>query len=157
MQEIWSRTLIFWASLAPVTDVEVVKTNTSFLAYGLSIPVNKISLLIIIVTGDSTQVPVLLLWWPVVIMVISRKGIGYIDPNGWDGAWKSWAARAIITITLFIIFIVSIVLSKPVRVLDILGALKKLGSRLLILGRFLIEDLFVDMLSALGEYWWLQE
>ena len=34
MQETRSKTLTFWASLVPVTNVEVAKTNTSFLAYG---------------------------------------------------------------------------------------------------------------------------
>ena len=32
MQKTQSKTLIFGASLVPITDVEVAKTNTSFLA-----------------------------------------------------------------------------------------------------------------------------
>ena len=34
MQEIRSRTLTFWASLALVTNVKIAKTDTSFVAYG---------------------------------------------------------------------------------------------------------------------------
>ena len=53
-----------------------------FWLMGLNALVNKMSLLITIVTGDLTQVLILPFQWSVVVSVVPSKRIGYIDPSG---------------------------------------------------------------------------
>ena len=106
----------------------------------LSALVSKMPLLITIITGDLSQVLVFPLWWPIAVLVIPSQKIGRIDSSGWDGAWRLWAARPIITTASSSAPFVLMVLSRLVQGLDFLGAMRRLGSGLLRPGRVLVRN-----------------
>ena len=108
-------------------------------------------LLVTIITGDLTQVLVLLLWWSVVFLVVSSKRIGCTNPGSWHEAWKSWPATAIITTAPFIIFILLMVFLRLVWGFSILKTWKKLWSRLLRLREVPVKDLFLSAFIRFGE------
>ena len=112
--------------------------------------ISKMHLLVTIIRGGLTQVLVLPVWWPAAVLVISSRRIGCIDLCGWGRAWKSWATRVTITTTSSIAPIVSMVLLRPVRGFDILGIMRKLGSRLLQPGKVLFEDFFLNAFVRFG-------
>ena len=98
--------------------------------------------LVTIVTSDLSQVLVFTLWWLVAVFVILSQRIGYIDSNWWGRAWRSWAAKAIITTASSIALIVSMVFPRPFRGLGVLEALKRLESSRLKPRKVLVENFF---------------
>ena len=121
-----------------------------FWLMGLSVLVSKISFFVIIVIGDLIQVFVFLLWWPVAVLVIPSRRIGYINPSGWSRAWKSWAARATMITASFIAPIVFMVLPRSIQGLGVFRALRRLRSKLLKSRRVPVEDLLFGAFVCLG-------
>ena len=109
------------------------------------------SLFVIIIIGDLTQVPVLPLQWPVVVLVFLNRKIACIDPNSWSRVWRSWAVKAIIITFYSITFIISRVLPRLIQGLNVLETLKRLESKLLKLRKVLIKNLFLSAFVRLKE------
>ena len=100
--------------------------------------------LIKIISSDLTQILILSLQWPGADRDNPSRGIDYIEPNGWSGAYRSWAARATIMTVFFIALMISIVFSRLVQSLGVFGVLRRLRSRLLRPKRVLVKNLLLD-------------
>ena len=144
MQGTWSRTLILWAFLAPVTNVKIAKTNTSFMAYGPSLLVSKILFLDRIIIGDLTQVFFFLLWWPFVVTIVLKHGLSYVDSNDQDKVLKSRATRTIIG--FFIAISLLMILTSSLRNFNMLGAIGKQGLCFL---RLKVEEIGASIIGVL--------
>ena len=116
---------------------------------GVDALISKMTLLIITITSDLTQIFVIFSRRPVTI-VPSRK-IGCIDLSRSGGALRPWTARVIITTAYFITLFIPIVFPRPVKGLGIFGILSRLGSRLLRLGKILFEYFFLSAFGCLQE------
>ena len=118
---------------------------------GLGALISKMPFLVTIVIGDLNQIFVLPLQWLVAVLIIPRRRIGRINPNGWREALRSWTVRAMITTTSSITSIVLMIFLRPVQSFGILGALKRLKSRLLRLEKVPFKDFFFGTFVRLKE------
>ena len=106
-------------------------------------------LLVIILTSDLIQVPVVLHWWLITVAIVLIRRIGHINSCRWGEAWKSEAAKAIIMTTSSIASIVPTVTLMSIWGLGILRELMRLGFRLLRPGRVPVDDLFLSTFVCL--------
>ena len=60
--------------------------------------VGKMALLVTVITDGPAHVPIFLTRWLVAATIISSRGLGRVDPSGWDGALRLGAAGAVIAI-----------------------------------------------------------
>ena len=131
MQETLSKTLTFGASLlAPVTNEEVAKTDTSFWLAGLRALVDKMVLLVTVVTGGPAYFPIFPTCWLVAATIISSRGLGCVNPSCRGGALRPGAVGAVIA-TISIVTTFLMVPARFIRGLSSLGTMKRHGLCLL--------------------------
>ena len=75
--------------------------------------------------SKPTSIFVFLLWWPVAVTVVWRRGINWVNPIGQGEALKSRATRTTIGFSIAPIFI--IVLARFLGVFSMLRAIEKQG------------------------------
>ena len=115
MQGTWSSIITFWASLvAPVTNAEVAKTNTSFLALEAPDTWWIVALLIAILAGYLGRV-----WSIFSLGVAGPEGFG-LNSNSQGGTFLS---LAIFSIPLFVLFLLFLSFLEGVTILRTLRSL----------------------------------
>ena len=107
-----------------------------FWLLGLAALVSKMAFFVIVIISDLTQVFVIFFKW-LVKSFPSRK-IGCIDPKGWAGALRPWAAIIMVFFIMFTLFVIS---SKSLEGVGILETVRKQGFKLLRSGRILVKNL----------------
>ena len=130
MQRTLSRTFNFGASLlVSVTDKEVAKTDTSFLAYGAQGIGWQNGPFCYSCNKWSGLCPSFSDVWLVAATIISSRGLGFVDFSGWGGALKPGATGAAIAT----ISIAPTLLVIPARFFSLreLRAMRRHGSCLL--------------------------
>ena len=131
MQGTLSKTLIFGASLlAPVTDKEIAKTDTSFLLVGLRALIGKMAFLVIVVIGGPTHVFIFPTRWLVAATIILSQCLSRVNSSARGGALRPGTAGAAIT-TISIVPILLIVPARSVQGLSSLETMRRHGLCLL--------------------------
>ena len=113
---------------------------------GLSALISKIFLFVTIIINILTQVLVLLLWWPVPVTVVSKRGLHYVDSSSRNETLSSRATKTTIGFSIILFFLVV-----PTRSLGGFKILGTIGRKSLCFLKLKVEEIEVFIVGVLFE------